>query len=358
MAKCTSSPSGRIKSPRNLQKGELAQRARTAQFIVHLEALMAWDYRLDRTDMVLKKISEHFLRDLPIPLSFPYSPYRLTHGASTEGAKTSARSAVMLNRILEARNWEKLLAQATPEEEAVLEACLPDLLQLQHERKEAQIRSSQAYNTMRRFRVTHRLMQRCYPAAEATPSQTRRVNAMEDLSVEARDAYQKARSAFEVADLMFRRARGFPLARRRNFNRRCYKLAPGRKRFRRWWERVRTRKPVSDLRKGFKRPPHWCDLCPGGLVYVHVAGAYAFGRVVPFSLNLTREMEMRARLKPLPAAWLRDQIARRVKQRLGHSVELLVGLELNKAGKLHAHGVMAPVRLIEEGEVVSTHGVV
>ena len=343
--------SGPHKELSNRRKLSDEQRSQTAQFLLFLERVVAWGYRLDRTDMVLQSLKNHFLRDLPPCRSIPVSPYRPIHGASTGGAKTPARSAVTPVRLLHARNPEKLLSQATLEEEAVLEACLPELLHLREEQRQAQRRSGIAYARKEERMKQRRLMMKLYPKAMATQGEAHRVQVMGEFYNEACQVHRQASSASDKATAIYRRAQGLPPVRPRDANRRRYQLRPGRKRFRRWWERVRFRKRASDLRRGPRSPPRWRDLCPGGLVYMHVAGAYAHGRVIAFTLNLDHGVEENARSQRLPAAWLRERIVRRAEQVLGRRVEVLVCLELHESGRLHAHGVMAGVSLGEEGDL-------
>ena len=116
--------------------------------------------------------------------------------------------------------------------------------------------------------------------------------------------------------------------------------------------RVPAEKPASDaLRRN--KAPRWRDLTEAALVYAHTAAGYNFGRVSAFTLNLTADVEAKARTKPNPAAWLRDLIARRLEAALGRPVEVLASLELNGLGALHVHGIVAGVVLGEEAAVKS-----
>ena len=348
-----SSPKGPLKAAEWSTDRQIqlrVKRRRSGEFISFFEQLVVSGYEFDEDDTI-PNIRNHLLRDLPAPKPFLISPYATTVRASTAGAKLSARSAITPNRVLAARNPEQLLAQATPDELVILEACLPDLLVAQSEVRSAKAHARSACRYVKLLEKTDRLMKRLYSHPEATPGQQQRTRGVRELLAGALTAYRQAEAQARVESLLLRRAQGLPMLRTWDANRRRYKLALDHKRYPRWWDTIRQRKPVSDLRRGFKAPPRWRDLDDGGLVYMHVAGAYAHGRVVPFTINLTDEVEARARASPLPAGWLRDRIDRRIRQRLGRRVEILVGLEFNKKERLHGHGVLTPVPLADEGEV-------
>lgn len=328
-----------------------SQHARSGQLIRYFEALIAFGYRPGRTDTVIEYLYNHLLRDLPRTLSHPSSPYLPTINADTKARRLTRRTAVTPERVLTSRTPEQLLVVATPEEAAHLEACLPALVDLQGDLLATTNASSKAYGYVRRLRRAVRGMERRLAFSGATSHQLGRLQGLGQLLEDASRDAVLARGEADVARHVFRRALLLPAPRDRRLNRSAQKGRGARRRSPRWWEGVSTRKPVSDLRKGFKAPPRWKDLDDAGLVYMHVAGAYLLGRVITFTLNLTEDVELLARAEADPAAWLRNRIVRRAKQQLGRRVEVLVCLEVNGKDKLHAHGVIAPVTSNEDEAV-------
>jgi hypothetical protein len=99
-----------------------------------------------------------------------------------------------------------------------------------------------------------------------------------------------------------------------------------------WWE-------VTGGARAYRKPAPWRDVTDQlAITYRHLA-LKASGQVQSFTLNLSPEIEAKARSKASPQSWLQKRIASELKA-LGRDVEFHFVLEEAEQHRLHVHGEM------------------
>ena len=105
-----------------------------------------------------------------------------------------------------------------------------------------------------------------------------------------------------------------------------------------WWLQLNGGEALAKPARQFKSPAAWRDVSDTLHVHYLHLGLKAVGPVHGFTLRLSHAVEAQARAQPDALCWLTARIARRLKDSLGRSVQVVIVAEEDDAGRLHLHG--------------------
>jgi hypothetical protein len=105
-----------------------------------------------------------------------------------------------------------------------------------------------------------------------------------------------------------------------------------------WWDSVNGGKALPAPARQYRAPAPWRDISDPLLVtYLHIA-LKTLGPVHTLNLNLSAEIEKKARAQEYPLGWLHRRISLHLKRALNRPVEFFLVPEECDHHRLHLHG--------------------